>query len=334
MREIVGIQFKNASRVYYFDPVGEWFTVGDYAIVETVRGLELGKVIIANRKVEDDELSYELKPIIRKAGYHDVEIDKKHEEMAPKSFAIFKKYVSKLNLEMKPLYCEYTIDSSKIVFYYSADDRVDFRELLKYLTPCFKQRIELRQIGLREAARIVGGIGNCGRIICCKSCLNNFDYVTMKMAKDQNMSLNIAKISGLCGKLMCCIGFEHGLYTELKKILPNVGEFVTTPSGTTTKVVAVDYVKKIISTQINPDAAIEKFTPEDLNILINLDPLCETDEDVSETDSALEDNEELEDVILEEGIVEPKTTGNKKIYKVIKKQDNSNKPKGKKKNKK
>lgn len=333
MKEIVGIQFKNASRVYYFDPMGEWFTVGDYAIVETVRGLELGKVIIANRKVDDDELSYELKPIIRKASYHDVEVDKRHEEMAPHSFEIFKKYVSKLNLEMKPLYCEYTIDSSKIVFYYSAEDRVDFRELLKYLTPCFKQRIELRQIGLREAARIVGGIGNCGRIICCKSCLNNFDYVTMKMAKDQNMSLNIAKISGLCGKLMCCIGFEHSLYTELKKVLPNVGEFVTTPNGQTSKVVAVDYVKKIISTQINPDAQIEKFTPEQLNILINMDPQVETDENVYETDSALNDGEAVEDVILDEQS-ESKTQGNKKIYKIVKKQDNSNKQKGKKKNKK
>ena len=147
MKEIVGIQFKNASRVYYFSPLEYKFSVGEYAIVETVRGLELGKVIIANRMVEDDELSHELKPVVRKANQHDLILEKKHEEMAPESFIIFKKYVSELNLPMKPLYCEYTIDSSKIIFYYSAEDRVDFRELLKLLTPHFKTRVELRQIG-------------------------------------------------------------------------------------------------------------------------------------------------------------------------------------------
>ena len=167
MTEIVGIQFKNASRVYYFSPLDYKFKVGEFAIVETVRGLELGRVIIANRMVEDDELSHELKPVIRKANSHDLMLEKKHEEMAPESFKIFKKYVNQLNLPMKPLYCEYTIDSSKVIFYYSAEDRVDFRELLKLLTPHFKTRVELRQIGPREAARVVGGIGGCGRVICC-----------------------------------------------------------------------------------------------------------------------------------------------------------------------
>ena len=209
--KIVGIQFKEVGKVYYFDPLNNDFKLGEYAIVETVRGVELGKVIIPNREVEDEQIEYELKPVIRKATDEDVEQEKKNAELAKKAFEVFKKYIKICKLEMKPLYAEYTIDLSKIIFYYTADDRVDFRELLQYLAPEFRIRVELRQIGPREAARALGGIGICGRELCCKKFLQNFDFVTMKMAKEQGMSLNNAKISGACGKLMCCIGYEEEL---------------------------------------------------------------------------------------------------------------------------
>ena len=228
--EIVGIQFKGAGKIYYFSPLDFKFKQGDLAVVETVRGLEMGKVLIPNKFVSEEELEYELKPVVRKATKHDIENEEKNNKLAPVSFEKFKKYVKQLDLNMKPLYCEYTVDCSKIIFYYCSDDRVDFRELLKLLTPEFKLRVELRQIGPREGARVIGGIGTCGRELCCKKYLQNFDFVTMKMAKEQSMSLNTSKISGACGKLMCCIAYENELYKELKKELPAVGTFVKTPN--------------------------------------------------------------------------------------------------------
>ena len=321
MTEIVGIQFKNASRVYYFSPLQYKFKVGEYAIVETVRGLELGRVIIANRMVEDEELSHELKPVIRKADNHDLILEKKHQEMAPKSFEIFKQCVNQLELPMKPLYCEYTIDSSKIIFYYSADDRVDFRELLKLLTPQFKIRVELRQIGPREAARIVGGIGSCGRVICCKTCLKNFDFVTMKMAKEQGMSLNTNKISGVCGKLMCCIGYEHELYQELRKEVPNVGQLVKTPNCSCCKVVNVDYIKKIVSVLENPDGAPVKYEANKVSLIYPKDPNENDAELVVNNDELLEEQEPENEQQVE--VQEDKSK--KKIYKPFVKKDNNQK---------
>lgn len=262
MIKIVGIQFKGAGKVYYFDPLKFDFQTGEYAIVETVRGLELGKVIIGNREVEDSEVEYELKPVIRKATAKELEQEAKNNELAKSSFEVFKKYIKKCNLDMKPLYAEYTIDQSKIIFYYSADDRVDFRELLKYLAPEFKIRVELRQVGPREAARALGGIGTCGRELCCKTHLSNFDFVTMKMAKEQGMSLNNSKISGACGKLMCCIAYENELYKELKKEFPSLGSYVKTPSCESCKVVSVDLFKRLVKTQEAPTGmpTIHKLT--------------------------------------------------------------------------
>lgn len=329
MIEIVGIQFKNASRVYYFSPLEYKFQVGEYAIVETVRGLELGKVIIANRMVEDDELSHELKPVVRKANDHDLVLSKKHEELAPESFQIFKKYVGELNLPMKPLYCEYTIDGSKIIFYYSADERVDFRDLLKLLTPHFKTRVELRQIGPREAARVVGGLGSCGRVICCKTCLNNFDFVTMKMAKEQGMSLNTNKISGVCGKLMCCIGYEHEMYLELKKEVPNVGQLVKTPNCKCCKVISVDYIKKIVSVQENPDGAPVKYEAKEVSLIVPRDPNEQDSELVVSNEDIIEEVETVEEIVEQkEEVKEDKSK--KKIYKPFVKNNNNKKKKNKK----
>lgn len=253
MPKVVGIQFKGVGRIYYFNPLEFNFESGEYAIVETVRGLELGKVVLGNHVIPDDKLETELKPVIRKANNKDILQEEKNTELAKEAFTFFKKSVVECNLEMKPLYAEYTIDKSKIIFYYTADDRVDFRNLLKVLTPEFKARVELRQIGPREAARAIGGLGGCGREICCSSHLKNFDIVTMKMAKDQNLSLNTTKISGLCGKLMCCISYEDELYKELKKIFPSINSYVKTKSGDAGKVIAVDFIKKTLRIQTNPE---------------------------------------------------------------------------------
>lgn len=254
MINVIGIQFKGIGRIYYFKSTGIEFNVGEYVIVETVRGVELGKVVLPNRELEESSFETEVKEIMKKATQKDVEQYEKNIEDAENAFKIFKDEVCKLDLDMKPLQAEYTFDRSKVVLYYTADDRVDFRDLLKQLTPKFKNRVELRQIGPREGARLIGGLGSCGREICCRNFLRNFDVVTMKMAKDQAMSLNTAKISGVCGKLMCCIAYESGLYQELKEIVPSIGQYVKTPTCDYCKVVAVDYIKQIVRCQESPDS--------------------------------------------------------------------------------
>lgn len=253
MPKVIGIQFKGVGRIYYFDPLDFTFEAGEYAIVETVRGLELGKVVLGNHEIPSEKLEAELKPVTRKASEKDLRQEEKNNEQAKEAFKFFKKCVAECGLEMKPLYAEYTIDRSKIVFYYTADDRVDFRNLLKLLTPEYKARVELRQIGPREAARAIGGLGSCGRELCCKSHLKNFDIVTMKMAKDQNLSLNTSKISGVCGKLMCCISYEDELYKELKKEFPNINSYVKTKKGDAGKVISVDFIKRTLRIQASPD---------------------------------------------------------------------------------
>lgn len=254
MVEVIGVQFKGAGRIYFFNPLNIKFEAGDYVIVETVRGIELGKVILDNRQLDESTFETELKKILRKATEKDVMQDKKNMEDAKEAFAFFKKEVLRLDIDMKPLDAEYTFDRSKVILFYTAEDRVDFRDLLKHLTPHFKSRVELRQIGAREGARLIGGIGSCGREICCKSFIRNFDVVTMKMAKDQSMSLNTNKISGVCGKLMCCIAFENQLYQELKELVPSVGTYVKTPTCDYCKVIGVDYIKQIVRTQESPDS--------------------------------------------------------------------------------
>ena len=264
MPKVIGIQFKGVGRIYYFDPLDFTFETGEYAIVETVRGLELGKVVLGNHEIPSEKLEAELKPVSRKASEKDIRQEEKNNEQAKEAFKFFKKCVAECGLEMKPLYAEYTIDRSKIVFYYTADDRVDFRNLLKLLTPEYKARVELRQIGPREAARAIGGLGSCGRELCCKSHLKNFDVVTMKMAKDQNLSLNTSKISGVCGKLMCCISYEDELYKELKKEFPNINSYVKTKKGDVGKVISVDFIKRTLRIQPNPDAIPTTCDLEDI----------------------------------------------------------------------
>lgn len=267
MVKIVGVQFKENNKTYYFDSLDFVFKQNDRVIVDTARGLEIGTVTLKTTEVSKDTIEYELKPVIRFANEKDLRYEIENEKMAIKSFEFFKEKVKEFDLNMKPLYAEYTIDRSKIIFYYESEDRVDFRDLLKVLTPEYKIRVELRQIGPREAARVIGGLGICGRELCCKTHLQNFNFVTMKMAKEQGLSLNNSKISGCCGKLMCCIAYESEIYKELKKEIPGVGTLVSTPTCKNCKIVGVDYLKKIVKTEETPGGMPVVYNVSDIKVL-------------------------------------------------------------------
>ena len=264
MVEIVGVGFMKAGKTYYFDPRGEKYELGDMVIVETARGMELGHILIANREIDESELVAELKPIERKA--EDKDLKRYHENLEKRDDAlkVCAEKIEKHELDMKLIDVEFMIDGAKIVFYFSADGRVDFRELAKDLASHFHTRIELRQIGVRDEARMLGGIGICGRPLCCSKWLNDFHPVSIKMAKQQNLSLNPSKISGSCGRLMCCLNFEDKTYKELRKGMPKDNERVETPEGLA-KVVKVDYFNGRINTraiEIDPETGEEVFAQE------------------------------------------------------------------------
>lgn len=252
MTKIVGIGFKEVGKIYWFSPNSYKINLDDIVVVETVRGLELGKVVEPIKEVEDSEIEYELKNVIRIANDLDLRHSAENDERSKKSLPKIREMIEVHGLDMKTIDCEYTLDGSKLLIYYTAEGRVDFRELVRDLASEFKVRIELRQIGQREGAKMVGGIGSCGRELCCKKHLREFDLVTMKMAKDQGMALSAGKIAGQCGKLMCCISYENEYYTEVKKIMPQVGDEVKTPSCGCCKVVSVNYIRQMIKTK-SPD---------------------------------------------------------------------------------
>lgn len=231
MAEVIGVRFKEVGKVYYFDPVGIQLKTGDMVIVETARGIECGQVATANRVVDDNEIIHPLKPVIRQATENDlahVEENKKRQEEA---FKICEKKIAEHKLEMNLVDVEYTFDNNKILFYFTADGRVDFRSLVKDLASVFRTRIELRQIGVRDEAKMLGGLGVCGRPFCCHSFMGDFQPVSIKMAKEQGLSLSPVKISGTCGRLMCCLKYEQAAYTDLLKRTPKVGAIVKTPDG-------------------------------------------------------------------------------------------------------
>ena len=249
MTKVVGIKFKDAGKLYYFSPGENKVELGDNVIVETARGLEFGKVTMAETEVKESELVAPLKNIIRIANEKD---KKKHaENLAKKEEAmrLCQEKIDAHNLEMKLIDVEYTFDNSKVVFYFTADGRVDFRELVKDLAAVFRMRIELRQIGVRDEAKMMGGVGNCGRGLCCNTWLSDFEPVSIKMAKVQNLSLNPSKISGICGRLMCCLKFENDVYTHMKKGMPTVGEKIKTPDGMAV-VTDVNILENIIKTRL------------------------------------------------------------------------------------
>ncbi len=265
MVKIVGIKFKDAGKLYYFSPGGHKVDVGDNVIVETARGLEFGKVTLAETEVKESEIVAPLKSIIRIANEKD---KKKHKENLAKkeeAMRLCQEKVDAHGLEMKLIDVEYTFDNSKVVFYFTADGRVDFRELVKDLAAVFRMRIELRQIGVRDEAKMLGGVGNCGRGLCCNTWLSDFEPVSIKMAKVQNLSLNPSKISGICGRLMCCLKFENEVYTHLKKGMPSVGEKVKTPDGMAV-VTDVNILENIIKTRlVVEEGSKEKGTEEKLS---------------------------------------------------------------------
>ena len=263
MAKVVGIVFKDIGKIYWFKPEPYSPQKGDKVVVETVRGLELGFVETDVKEIPDEELEHELKPIVRMANKYDIKNYLSNLEKAEKDFEACKKIVSNRKLDMKLLYCEYTLDKQKIIIYDNAEGRVDFRELLKDLASEFRVRIELRQIGPREGAKIIGGIGPCGREICCKQHLREFDLVTMKMAKDQNMSLSASKIAGLCGKLMCCISYENETYCEIRKRIPLTGDIVNTPNAKNCKVVGVDILAERIKV-MDKDEVVTEWNAKDV----------------------------------------------------------------------
>ena len=229
--EVVGVQFKQVGKKYFFDPNGFELKKGDYVLVETVRGMEFGTVVIAPKLVGEEDVFLPLKPVMRIATEEDIE--KHRQNKADEAYAIeaCEQLIVKNKLDMQLLGCEYTFDRTKLIFYFTAEGRVDFRQLVKDLAYTFRLRIELRQIGVRDAAKMIGGLGPCGRVLCCTSFLGEFATVTIKMAKNQQLSLNPSKISGVCGKLLCCLKYENETYVELMKRLPDVGNRVLTEFG-------------------------------------------------------------------------------------------------------
>lgn len=231
MYAVVGVRFRQAGKIYYFDPGELEIEKNQDVIVETSRGIECGRVVIGKKYVREEEVVLPLKPVLRIATADDLAQVKENERSAREALDICQEKVDEHGLEMKLVDAEYTFDRNKIIFYFTADGRVDFRELVKDLAAIFRTRIELRQIGVRDEAKLLGGIGPCGRVLCCSSFLGDFEPVSIKMAKDQNLSLNPIKISGMCGRLMCCLKYENDYYEEMKARLPDLGEDVGTPDG-------------------------------------------------------------------------------------------------------
>lgn len=267
MASVIGVRFRRAGKIYYFDPAGFDINVGDNVIVETARGIEYGKVVLGLREINDEKIVQTLKPVIRKATPEDDEIERKNKEKEKDAFKICLEKIKKHGLEMKLIDTEYTFDNNKILFYFTADGRIDFRELVKDLASVFKTRIELRQIGVRDETKIIGGIGICGRTLCCNSHLSEFTPVSIKMAKEQNLSLNPTKISGVCGRLMCCLKNEQEAYEELNAKLPDVGDIVTTNDNLKGEVQSVSVLKqlvKVIVTLENDEKEVREYKAEDL----------------------------------------------------------------------
>lgn len=263
MIEVTGVRFKKAGKVYYFDPDKYTLTLDDCVIVETARGIEYGEVVIANKMVDIDDVVLPLKKVKRIANEDDRKNVLKNEEMAVEAYSVCGDKINSHQLEMNLVDVEYTFDRNKVIFYFTAEGRIDFRELVKDLAARFKTRIELRQIGVRDEAKMLGGIGPCGRMLCCSTFLGDFEPVSIKMAKDQNLSLNPSKISGLCGRLMCCLKYENDTYEEAKRNLPDVGERVKTQEGEGV-VIGLNILEKIIRIKLEENNHTVEFSFDEI----------------------------------------------------------------------
>lgn len=268
MTTVVGIRFKKAGKIYYFSPGELNILKDDNVIVETIRGIEFGKCVIGKKEIPDDQVIQPLKDVIRIADKKDVNIYEENKKKAKDAFKICAQKIVKHKLDMKLIDTEYTFDNNKIIFYFTAEGRVDFRELVKDLASVFRTRIELRQIGVRDEAKMIGGFGPCGRVMCCARFLGDFAPVSIKMAKEQNLSLNPSKISGMCGRLMCCLNYEQKTYEDIRRKLPKVGSIVKTPDGEG-EVTENNIIKEQVKVKIkNGNEEIVNFYPiKDTNVV-------------------------------------------------------------------
>lgn len=283
MIKVVGVRFKQAGKIYFFDPCGFDIKLKDNVIVETSRGIEYGKVVLESKEVEESKLVSSLKPVIRIADDMDDYIHNENKKKAKDAMEICKLKVLEYGLDMRLVDCEYTFDNQKVIFYFVSENRIDFRELVKDLAYIFKNRIELRQIGTRDHAKIIGGLGVCGQPCCCKRFLSEFAPVTIKMARDQSLSLNQTKISGICGRLMCCLKFEENVYEEKLKKIPPIGTYVITNEG---KGVVIDRytlseIVKIKLVDENGNEKIKPFFVDDIAVTKERDLSYEKEDDVS-----------------------------------------------------
>jgi cell fate regulator YaaT (PSP1 superfamily) len=263
MIEVVGVRFKQAGKIYYFDPGDLKMTTEDYCIVETVRGIEFGKVVIANKTVDEEDVVLPLKKVIRMADDKDKVTVEENKDNAAEAYHVCEQKIREHKLDMNLVDVEYTFDRNKVIFYFTADGRVDFRTLVKDLASVFKTRIELRQIGVRDEAKMLGGIGPCGRMLCCSTFLGDFEPVSIKMAKDQNLSLNPAKISGLCGRLMCCLKYENDDYENAKRELPDLGENIATSFGKG-KVVGLNMLERMVQVEFREQERVLEYSLQEL----------------------------------------------------------------------
>ena len=264
--KVIGVRFRTAGKIYYFDPMEFTIKKDDHVIVETARGIEFGTVVMPPKEIEETKVVQPLKQVLRLATEKDKEQEEANRKKEKEAFQICLEKIRKHNLEMKLIDAEYTFDNNKVLFYFTADGRIDFRELVKDLAAVFKTRIELRQIGVRDETKIVGGIGICGRPLCCHIYLSEFAPVSIKMAKEQNLSLNPTKISGVCGRLMCCLNNEENIYEELNRKLPNVGDFVTTEDGLKGEVQSVNILRQLVKVlvEVNDEKELKEYKVEQL----------------------------------------------------------------------
>jgi cell fate regulator YaaT (PSP1 superfamily) len=280
--KVIAVRFKSAGKRYFFDPRDIELQLKDKVLVETIRGIEFGEVVSSIKYVTKDEVFLPIKPIIRKATEEDVRRYNQNKKEEDNVLDVCNELVNKNQLTMRLLGCEYTFDKTKLIIYFSAENRIDFRQLVKDLAAVFRTRIELRQVGVRDAAKHIGGLGPCGRILCCSTFLGSFDTVSIKMAKNQNLSLNPQKISGACGKLLCCLRYESEFYDEMAKIMPRIGEVILTPDGEG-KVYGVNVLLDLIKVIITDSNAVKSYQLSDIERIGN-----GNDEDESVDEELLE----------------------------------------------
>jgi cell fate regulator YaaT (PSP1 superfamily) len=291
--KVVGVRFKKAGKIYYFDPDRKWINEGDHVIVETIRGIEYGRVVVGPKMIKEEDVIQPLKKVLRIATEEDIKCNQENKEKEKKAFDLCQKKIEEHGLEMKLIDIEYTFDNNKVIFYFTADGRIDFRELVKDLASIFRTRIELRQIGVRDEAKMIGGLGPCGRPMCCSSFLGEFYPVSIKMAKEQKLSLNPSKISGICSRLMCCLNYEHEVYEENINELPDVGDKVQIKGTNKTGIVIdVNPLFKTVKVNVNKsDGTVEseEMSGSDIQVIEEDSVKCKKDNNNLEKLKDLED---------------------------------------------